>query len=709
MWIDVKTLSNALGKTPRAVQIAIKKDPSIQTRPKNKKSVEINVASLPADWRTAVAKAGMDVNQQALATLAPATQLATQPQKGKPVAVGIGSKLTDAQKQRLAISAKLKSRPIGTPLTIWVASIARMYGVSTSTVRRIGKEVEQYGPAGRPLQRGRMINWDGDAVAYLKGFYLSALRQAGACPKTYAWRHCQEEAKRRGWKVGGRSSAYALMAEIDKPLVQLAIGGRRALDNYLYISRDPDSLHPFQIVIGDQHIFDFWVADYTEGRIWRPECYLWLDMHTKLVYGISFTRSHYDADTVKEAFRFGLYRWGRPDCTYNDNGSSECAKATKLMIDDLLRYGIQEKDISDLYRTPDGRYVVTDKQDDKVVDIANTPEEWRTKHRRIYANVRNAKAKDIERFFRTAESMLSGRLLPGRCKTPGAPVAIDELERKRLEDQKAHQELLTYEQFVHVVVDVINEYETQIKHSTLHMTPMAKLEKDIKELGFDMGSRRIPALDIELLTADRKRCTVRRGRVLVDGIWYEGEPISANGTTLNDTGLWRFDEQRVEVRYTSHDRGFCYALVTSRDSGQMEPRQLHPVKKIPMLDHDAMVEALKWKNTQIRAVVEVFDAVTRDIGSVMYEPQPMQETKQAERVDMEEEPKRKLAIPFLPMHPTKEARYQWCLDMLIAGQSLTEKDKAFCRDYRQSDDYQDYGSYWSRYEQQINAFEEAIR
>ena len=76
MWIDIRTLAKALGKTPRTIQIRIRKDSSIQTRMRDKKTTEVYIPSLPAEWQTAVAKSeGIDVNRQALATLAPSAQL----------------------------------------------------------------------------------------------------------------------------------------------------------------------------------------------------------------------------------------------------------------------------------------------------------------------------------------------------------------------------------------------------------------------------------------------------------------------------------------------------------------------------------------------------------------------------------------------------------------------------------------------------------
>lgn len=692
-WVSVRELAAALGKTPRAVQIHLRKDASVQTRMKDSKSLEVYVPSLPAEWQTALVRQGGTPSGIVLAALAPAAQMAAA---GKPELRA--DKLTEAQRRRMLVAGHAAQRPKDISATEWHRKLAMMYGMSVRTVSRIAKEAQEYGMQGRPRESVRYKGWDQEAIDWMQGFWLKAMHDAGACPKSLVWKRVQEMARSRGWRIGGRSSAYGILKDTNPALVLYATGGRRALDNtYFYLMRDSTLLVPFQVVIGDQHIFDFWVADYETGLIHRPECYLWLDQRTKLVYGVAFAEEHYSADTVKEAMRLGLYRWGRPDCTYNDNGSSECGKAASQMIDDLLRWGVGEKDISELYRLKDGRYF--DEHEDGSASIVSRAE-WKQRHRRIYANVRNAKAKDIERFFNTVESKLDGLLLPGRCATPGANIAVDEVERKRLEGQKDRRELLTLGEFARVFVAVLDEYE-HTRHASLGMSPMDCLEKLAADGKYDRSARAIPAMDIDLITADRKRCKVQRGRVLVDGIWYKGGELTAEGGRINDTGLERYDGQQLEVRFSRHDRSFCYAAAGG------EWRKLQAVARVPMLDQDAMVEALKEKNRQISAVADVFRAVTRPIGKVMYAP-PKEKEEELRDVTPRTEPAPAKAVPFLPMHASAHKKYEWCLAMLRDGNSLAKADKEFCMSYRNGAEYQEYKDYWAIREKAIDGFKEEI-
>lgn len=697
MYVDIKTLAQVLGKTPRAIQIGIKKTPSIQTRKKDGKSIELYVPSLPADWQTALAKANRlpaTQAEQSVIALVPAAQIAAAATAPTAIA-GIGSKLSDNKRRRLLIANKFDQRPPGTAKTTWLQTVADWYHVSPATVRRIVAEASRHGNVDKVRSSGRYSAWDEEAVAFLKGFWLAAKRQAnGDFPKEAAWKRCQEKARETGWRIGSRTSAYNILSEVPPLVNKFAVGGNRALDNYFYIARDLDSLHPFQMVVGDQHIFDYWVADYETGLIRRPECYLWIDMNTRLIYGIAFAERSYNTDTVKQALRMGLYRWGRFDVTYNDNGSSECSKAAKEMIDDLLRYGMEQKDYSDMFRAPDGRYVVED-EDGTIVDTTPTAAAWNRRCRRIYAKVKNAKTKPIERFFRSFEKRLDSRILPGKCATPGASAAQDEVEQARLQHQKEQRLLLTADQFIQVVLEELQAYE-QERHSSLKMSPLEKLEQAIGQ-GFDLEGRKFASsYEIELLVADRRLCTVQRGRVLVDGIWYQGEQLSATSGVLEDKGLYRYDGKRVEIRYNRRDPDFCYSIVNG------EARRLQRVKLTRMLDKDAMVGAIVDKCHQMKAVREAYYALVKPVGNVLYQPPKQETVKRAERVDdtplLPEDRKTSRTIPHLPLHPSKRRRYQWCLDMLAAGAPLSDEDTAFIRAYRTTDEYAEYSDYWQMYE-----------
>jgi len=702
MWILPKRLAEIVGKSLRTIQLMIKKG-QFKTRPINKKSVEIYIPSLPSEWQILVTKVG-EFKQplNALTVLSPPAQIAAITKQSDAV-LSIGSKSTAKQKKRMLIAQRIKARPADISKTAWVKSVASYFGISQSTVRRIEAEIKDFGVVGKPRTKSTSRSWSPEAVAYLKGYWVQAIKEVGECSKTTAWKALQIEAKNQGWSFGSRSAAFNLLGEVDHLMIAYARGGNRALDNYFYISRDANALQPMQIVIGDQHIFDWWIVDYESGIIRRPECYLWEDMCTKLIYGIAFDEK-YNSGTVKKALKLGLFRFGAFDCTYNDNGIPECSKAINSIIDDLISLQMSAVDISELYKTPEGSYVVVD-EDGEVIESARSQEEWRRKHRRIFANVKNAKAKDIERFFRSLEVRLDARHLPGRVATPGANAAVDEVERARLIKQKNNHELLTMEEFAMVVLEELKAYENTY-HQSLKMTPMEKLKQK-----FNAGwrPRYFEREVVDLIFADRTTRKVERGRVTIDNISFIGEEMQIRNGKFADVGLWKFDGNTIEVRFNKYDMSYAYAVISEGDI-----RPLKRVETVTMLDDQAMTEAIALKRRQMKVVREAFQELSKPIEGIVLKSKVTPKITAAEEVkktlpetvdgNLKEEVTKQIqsstipkVFPLKPLHSSRRERYQWCLDMIITGNILPKEDQQFMAGYEKSEEYETANFYWENY------------
>ncbi|MGD1832525.1 MAG: transposase domain-containing protein [Sphaerochaetaceae bacterium] len=700
MYVDVKTIAEAIGKTPRSIQIRAKNG-EFSWRKKDGRSIEILVSSLPSDWQAALAKKGaIAPSIQSIRALAPMAQEVTM----MSMPILLGKKATETQLKRREIALYLKRKPDHVTQSMWYNKVADYFDVSVSTVYRIVKNQKEFGVVGKPRKAGRTTSFDSEAISWIKGYLLQAEKEHGYCSKTTAWKALQVQADNKGWKIGSRATAFRLLDDIDPLLRLFAVGGNRALDNHFFIRRDCTVMDPMQVVIGDQHIFDWWVADYTTGEIFRPECYLWEDHATKLIYGIAFDRT-YSSHTVKESLRLGLNRFGAFDCTYNDNGSSETSKAINSIIDDLFQLQMDAQDISELYRTQDGVFVVMDEDEEEVLDVARSEAEWRKKHRRIFANVKNAKAKDIERFFRTLEGRLDARMLPGRVATPGANAAVDEVERARLDRQKEKCELLTVEQFMLVVLEELDAYEHEY-HGTLKMSPLEMLEKKVAE---GWHPRFFEPAVIDMIMFDRTRRKVDRGYVTIDKVTFVGEELRAESGSLADVGLWRYDGKTVELRYNRHDLSHAYAIVDGH------PRPLKAVHKISNLDDDAMSEQIALKRRQMAAVREAFKTLTAPIGGLTMRSEYGEVVRQAQKVqkelpetfdvNLEEEVQKQIAdtrkpkvVPLKPLHAAPYERYKWCLDMKIRNIALDQEDERFFARYRRSPEYKENQRYWETYE-----------
>ena len=318
------------------------------------------------------------------------------------------------------------------------AYIAAEFDISVSTVQRYVRELKTYGDGGAPkcrTQGRKLFAWDDAALAFMRSFYLAARREAGGCTARNAYRRTAEEAQKHGWRIGSESSAYKYLSNLSPVLIEYACGGTRALDNKFWILRDLSLLRPFQIVVGDQHRFDFWCED-ENGKLFRPECYLWLDMRTRLVYGLAFDR-HYTASTVIRALRVGVEHFGRFECTYNDNGTAERSAWTDLVVEQLQTYGMRwGDDIANLYKDDEsGMYTVRD-DEGSIVAYAKDRAEWYEKNRRIFAQVKNAKTKPIERFISSLEQLFRDQFLTVYVKELNLSAPEEEEAARRLAWQK---------------------------------------------------------------------------------------------------------------------------------------------------------------------------------------------------------------------------------------------------------------------------------
>lgn len=700
MWLGISELAKLMDVTPRLLQMAASNG-EVAARKKDSKSWEIDVSSLPERF---MEKLPEELRRQA-GSLTPvgssgSVVLSSQSQ------AALGRPLTAKEKLRAEIvrfydglgNMKEKDR---------VSVTATEFNISDSTVRRTIRDVRENGftlPPGGGLGQ----SWDPEAVSYLQRWYLTFLKNTNVNSKAAAWKAVEKKADEEGWKIGCRSTAYMLLDDIPQIMVRYATAGNRGLDNYFYIDRDWSKLRPGQIWIGDQHICDFWVVDKSLPERWiyyRPTLYVWEDGATRCIAGLAVDRD-YDSDTVIESIRMGIMRFGFFDCTYNDNGTSECSKATTQIIDELLVLSggtSHMKDISELYRTKDGSYVVQDPEGN-VVSIDETAQEWSRKHRRIYANVKNAKAKPIERLFSTLETRMAERGVPGHVVTPGAPADQEEKEQKNLDYWKSHDMILTLDEFMKELADEIDAYEHTC-HSSLKMSPWQAVQKHI-EAGW-RARRPKSQEELDFIFLARTRAKIRRGRVTVNGIQYRGEDLKTVVGQFADVGLVLHEGEMVEIRYSKAEPERAYAVFPSC---AQKIRPLRMVGSVDMLDDEAMKKAIEWKRGQMKVIREAFARfelpafTTVETGLTDQVEKAVESASKAGSLPPAEPPR--LHVPQEHVHraDTKEKlhatayeRYQWLTDRQLEGTPLTDEELAFMENYEQAPEYALQKGYWETY------------
>jgi putative transposase len=544
-----------------------------------------------------------------------------------------GSKLS----KMAAVYNGFLCRNVLMPMAIVYETLSREHGVSVSSVKRYITHIKTNGYQPKEKNPRPLAAWDAEALEFFKRFYLMASRDAGRCTVRNAYRQTVLWAGEKGLRVGSEPSAYIHAREIHAALKLYVKGGNRALDNLFYIARDLSSLRPFQIVVGDQHRFDFWVAD-GQGGYFRPECYLWLDMRTRLVYGISFDRN-YNTRTVLRALKQGVERFGKFESTYNDNGSGEKSAVADYTIEQLQNYGMKFCDEGDLYRTETGAYVV-EGADGKMVGVARSRAEWKKQNRRIFANVKNAKTKPIERFFSTLEQILRDMILPGLVTDPAADAAAEEESNRRLEWQKQKGYILPFEEFVYRVIEAVDRYEHR-EHGTLKRSPMAELEHAANLEGWRKTA--IDGEDLKYLFLERGYATVRGDRVTLAGRQFIGPNLTRDMVKNNRGNLAGLNRRKVELRYDPDNLdGGIWAV----DPGNNEAVFLTPVTPVAMLDEKAASAALEQKRKNMKAVRETYNSIAGGTLT-LFEPQQFQELRDSQAAAAGNEPSPPVAVPAM--------------------------------------------------------------
>jgi len=607
------------------------------------------------------------------------------------------------------ICARLKARPPEMKRCEWLSVVASEYQVSTVTVRRYEREIRE----GKTERRGRgMSVWSYQALSWLRAYYLLATKEVGSCSKKGAYKALLGKAAEEGWQVGSEKSAYYHLKKITPVVHKYARGGDRAIDNTFYIMRDLDSLDPFQVVVGDQHIFNWWICDYETMEVYRLQCYLWLDMYTRLPYGIAFDRK-YSSSTVKRALQMGLERFGKFKCTYNDNGRPELSKDIAQVVREIQVYGLKWEDISQLYATGKGYALVH--EDHEFPDYAETPEEWKRRNRQIFAKVKNAKTKPIERFFDSLESLLLDRALPGMCRNLADDAAVDERQTLRLKRQKEQHLLLSEEEFILKVLDALEEYENRT-HTSLKCSPKEKLFQAMKE---GWRPEKIDPLELKFIFLNKDYPKVTNGRIRLANELYESTaPLTEEDLSDSRNHVLGYEGQKIQVRWDPRSPEYAWAVGTD---GRVFP--LKKVRKYQFLDEQEAREALEWKGHQKKAVRDAFKKMTSGIDGPVLQSSYAATLRKAEqrripsvKESIESKPAGKEisrlveerisesrnlnegTIAFPQIHENEHQRYAWCIDQLVDGYELSRIDALFYENFTEMLSETE-AVYWESYRQ----------
>ena len=338
----------------------------------------------------------------------------------------------------------------------------------------------------------------------------------------YAYQELCIKAETEGWELGSLNSFYRAYRQLPPVIGVLASSGKRGAESIIKpaIYRDMTNVGVYDILIGDQHIFDYIVFD-DDGEPFRPEMFAWVDAKSRYFSGIWPVMGHYDKYAVGFALREAC-RYGLPKELYNDWGKPECSKY-----------------VTHLRRQLSGKTVFKQGYE----DFGDILEQTRAKPR-------NAQAKAIESYFyHTVENPLKQLGIPGYARRDNDDKKNEHIQgelRRQIKDKK----LLHVKDFLEIVLQVFDDWH---KHT---MT----VDKTVPEDVFAGGIANLHKFDdrtLDFLFWPAERRLVRNSMVemTLAGFgkckWYAPE-LSALST--------RGRRMPVEVRFNPYDPSKVYIL-----------------------------------------------------------------------------------------------------------------------------------------------------
>ncbi|MCK4958054.1 MAG: Mu transposase C-terminal domain-containing protein [Planctomycetes bacterium] len=157
-----------------------------------------------------------------------------------------------------------------------------------------------------------------DAFDYFKSIYLTQQqRSLKACWQDICYINKTED---RRWKVPSLDCMYKYVKQSIPFYVQvLHREGMAAYEAKCapYIEKDPESVLPNQIWVGDHHQCNCWIRH--QGKWVRPWLTAWLDMSSRTLVGWNVNCAP-NQTTIMLAMKKGIEKYGPPDSVKIDNG-----------------------------------------------------------------------------------------------------------------------------------------------------------------------------------------------------------------------------------------------------------------------------------------------------------------------------------------------------------------------------------------------------
>ncbi len=607
--------------------------------------------------------------------------------------------LDDPRVQRIArIVNEALSVPRNFKKSKWIVAVAMKHEVTRKTIYQW---IKTYNTKGLPgfrhtkSNKGQPRKWDKEAIDLWVGTCLKRSNRKLEFNTIYDV--LRMEAGKRGLKIGGKRSAlWWYHREVNPQLLAYQRGGLRALDNLLPpVERSYADLAPMEMLVGDQHRFDFWVMDDDTGEVFRPEGYFWQDLRTRIIYGAAVGKK-YDGNMIGMALRTGLSIFGAFNAIYTDNGKPELSHYLMGIMREMRALGLG------IEHTLDAAIDISEESSDEINPCVIEP----GTHKK--AIVKNAKAKMIEGTFNVVEAILRNHLrVPGYVKILKDPSDHQDVDHRNVMRLAESGKLLTFREFVVRMYDAMNYYNRGKAHRGVlkewawkpkpkTATPFQCLEQCYIKDGW--RPRMLPDAAIDLVFLAKTTRVVDRGRITLN-----------NETYVHDS-LIPLHGKRIDVKHDPLDPEWVLAF----NDGEFVCNA-SPVDPSSMKNPDLTSEKIANKRRTRKAFIDAYREKSHlapdciDYSHVPIDERPAaligkdiqkraienKEQQEAQRVRTPEElaaevaaleavsePVKKKKLPARPKtFLNKIDRYAWIVKFENAGGQLDAADLEFKHTY----------------------------
>lgn len=509
------------------------------------------------------------------------------------------------------------------------------FHIAKSSLRRWMKDSKRGDPTKLIDKRGGHNRGESKIPEQYKkifdGFYLRETKP----PLLFCFKMTQLAANKNGDTIPGEKAFRNHVKNIPPAVITRYREGEKAYkDKYEnFMGQDYESLHPNEVWVSDHHIWDVFVrisngkGGWKLVRLWGT---YWIDKRTRKILSSYLRVESPNSDTVLYAFKLAVEQFGIPENVLLDNGKDYKAH-------DLFNQEDEDRMESTL---ASGLGINT-----------------------IFAIPYNAKAKLIERFFRTAEGQL-GKIFQSYAgsnakQRPGNLKDLDIMEYP------------TIDKFIELHNWYVYEFYNNSPHTGEGMDGKSPNEMYAK-LPFTKRIASEKVLHLCLMRVKGKRKVGREG-IVFNNVQYDSKDGAERAKYIDQKVIAKYDPEKPEVLYIydTNEKFLFVAYEKPKRSLNITNEEYEEENRKKKAVKQAMLGSYaSHKDTQnVAAVSNIIRGLAESIPKTEIPPSTMVEIVRNEKV---EENARQISMPEI------DRNYEETLNQEKAKKkAVTERQKEY--------------------------------